>query len=142
MRPSDRRRMLVMYTGRPQPSCARLDGVVYGVKASLAALGYGTEVRNTRGPDGPSTPCDSSRIGRLLTTRQISRPSAGRLASKPFFLRFSSSRYSLPSGRTSTLMHSVGESSIGKRISFCLTDGSTTVGLIHPSFSFDHAQKC
>ena len=37
--------MLVMWTGRPPPLTALLDGVVYGVKALFAALGYGTEPR-------------------------------------------------------------------------------------------------
>ncbi len=73
-----------MWTGSPPPSCDRLDGVVNGVNASFAVLGYGTSAGNTRGPRGPATPCDSSRIGRPPTTRQISSPSAGRLASKPF----------------------------------------------------------
>src|SRR5262245_54665232 len=135
MRPSGRRRMLVMWTGSPPPNCDRLDGVVYGVNESLAALGYGTDDVNMRGPDGPSTPCDSSRMGRLPITRQISRPSAGRLESKPFFLRFSSRKYSLPSDLTSTLMQSLGASSMGDRISFCFTVGSTTAGFVQASFS-------
>src|SRR5438874_2062541 len=133
MRPSARRRMLVRYTGRPPPSWARLDGVVNGVKASFDALGYGTDSRNTYGPRGPSTPCDSSRIGRLPTMRQISSPSAGRLVSKPVFLRFSIRKYSLPSGFARILKQSFGESSIGDRINFCFTVGSITVGLIQPS---------
>ena len=108
----------------------------------MATLGYGTLSRNTRGPAAPSTPCDSCRTGRPPTTRQIKRPSAGRLASKPFFLRFSNSRYSLPSGRTSTLKQLCGESSTGGSTSFCLTAGSIAVGLTQPSFSYDQAQKC
>ena len=44
--------MFVMYTGSPPPSCDRLDGVVYGVNASFESLGYGTELRNERGPAG------------------------------------------------------------------------------------------
>src|SRR5260370_25249130 len=137
-----RRGMLVRWTGSPLTSCDRLDGVVYGVNASFAALGYGTELRNTRGPDGPSTPCDSSRIGLLFTTRQISSPCAGRLSSLPFLAWFSSRKYSLPSGRTSTLKHSFVLPSIGARISFCLTVGSMTAGLTQSSCSFDQAQKC
>src|SRR5262249_10552706 len=47
IRPSGGRAMLVMYTGSPPgPSCERLDGVVYGVNASLAGLGNGTKFRN------------------------------------------------------------------------------------------------
>src|SRR5262245_15070131 len=134
--------MLVMYTGRPPPSCERLDGVVNGVNPSLAVLGKGTLSEYTRGPAAPATPCDSSRIGRLPTTRQINNPSAGRLWSNPFLARFSSKRYSLPSGRTRTLKHSFEDDSIGASVSFCLTVGSMSVGLTHSSFSLHHAEKC
>src|SRR4051812_13896138 len=93
--PSGRRRMLVMFTGRPPPRFERLDGTVNGVNEWFDSLGNGTALRNTPGPDGPATPCDSSSCGRLFTTRQINRPSAGRLLSKPFFERFSKRKYSL-----------------------------------------------
>src|SRR5207245_328850 len=107
-----------------------------------AGLGYGTAPRWAVGADGPSTPCDASSDGRPFTTRQISNPSPGRPASKPFFLRFSSRRYSEPSGRTSTLKHSRGESSIGDSTSVGLTAVSITAGFAQPSFSFDQGQKC
>ena len=42
-----------MYTGSPPPSCDRLDGVVNGVNASFAALGYGTERQEQPRPAGP-----------------------------------------------------------------------------------------
>src|SRR5437588_13110023 len=91
MRPSGSLRMFVIHTGSPPPSFERLDGMVYGVKASFELLGKGTDVRKLPGPDGPSMPCDSSRIGLLRpVTRQIKRPSPGRLLSKPFLARFSS----------------------------------------------------
>src|SRR5262245_35496249 len=131
-----------MNTGSPPPSWERLDGVVNGVNETFAALGYGTELANTRGPFGPSTPCDSSSIGLRCTTRQMSRPVAGMLSSNPFLARFSSSKYSLPSDFTKTLKHSFGESSIGPRISFCLTVGSITVGSTQPSCSLHQAEKC
>src|SRR5439155_11760793 len=102
----------------------------------------GTEPRKTFGPCGPSTPCDSSSTGRLPITRQINSPSAGRLESKPFFLRFSSRKYSLPSVLTRTLKTSLGESSTGDRINFCLVVGSMTHGVTQPSCSLDQAQKC
>ena len=95
--------MLLRYTGSPPPPGEALDGVVYGVKALFALLGYGTALRNTRGPAGPSTPCDSSSTGRPFTTRQMSIPSPGKSRSQPRGSRFSSSKYSLPSCRTSTL---------------------------------------
>ena len=38
--------MFVKYTGRPPPSCERLDGVVYGVNESFAVLGKGTKVED------------------------------------------------------------------------------------------------
>src|SRR6266480_1436276 len=100
--------MLVMNTGSPPPSCERLDGVVYGVNDEFDGLGNGTDAGNSRGPEGPSMPCDSSTTGLFCTTRHTSRPSAGRAASKPFLRRFSSRKYSLPSGRTSTLTQSLG----------------------------------
>src|SRR5262249_52523589 len=144
MRPSGRRRMFVTLTGRPPPSCDLLDGTVLGVNESLALLGYGvasSSARASADERGPadSAPCDSSSVGWLLTTRQISRPSAGRLSSNPFLLRFSSRRYSLPSSLTSTLKHSFALPSTGDRMSFCFTVGSITVGLTQPSCSFDHA---
>src|SRR5262245_11147347 len=121
--------MLVMWTGSPPPSWERLEGVVYGVNESFDALGNGTDVRNDRGPAGPSIPCDSPNSGRLFTTRQINSPSDGRLVSKPFLRRFSSRKYSLPSGRTRILINSLGDSSIAPSISFCGTVGSMVVAL-------------
>src|SRR5215211_6123710 len=112
-RPSGSRRTFVTWTGSPPPRVERLDGTVDGVNALFAGLGYGTALRWTVGPVGPSTPWDSSRTGRSLTTRQMRSPSPGRSASKPRLARFSSSRYSLPSARTRTLKHSRAESSIG-----------------------------
>ena len=55
-----------------------------------------TCVSNNAGIDGAG-------LGLLLETRQIKSPSAGKSRSKPDFTRFSSRKYSLPSGRTSTL---------------------------------------
>ena len=128
------------------PACPLKEKIEKDVRNALLNAGAEdvrlTITANTRGPAGPSTPCASSRMGRLPTTRQIKSPSAGRLVSNPFFLRFSSKRYSLPSGLTRTLKHSFGESSTGARINFCLTVGSITVGLIQPSFSLHQAQKC
>src|SRR5687768_13222280 len=134
--------MLVMNSGTPPPSWLLLLGVVYGVKLLFAPLGNGTEPRNTFGPREPSTPCDSSRIGRLFTTRQTSSPSPGNFSSHPIFLRTSSRKYSLLSGLILILKHCVGSSSIGERINFCRTAGSITVGLIQPSISLLHALKC
>src|ERR671913_379437 len=98
-RPSGRRVMLVMDSGTPPPSWLLLLGVVYGVKALFAPLGNGTEGSSTFGPR------ESSRIGRLFSTRQISIPSPGSFSSQPVFFRTSSRKYSLLSGRILILKH-------------------------------------
>src|SRR5688500_14526183 len=141
-RPSGRRVMLVTYSGTPPPSWLLLFGVVYGVKLLFAPLGNGTDVSSTFGPREPSIPCDSSRIGRLFSTRQMSIPSPGNFSSQPTFFRTSSRKYSLLSGRILILKHWLGSSSIGERISCCFTDGSIRVGLIQPRCSLHHAEKC
>ena len=101
--------MLVIDTGNPPPRGDRLDGVVSGVKAWLAGLGNGTALRWTVGPVGPSMPCDSSRIGRSWTTRQIRSPSPGRSLVEAL-LRGGSPGGNTPSRRERTriLKHSLG----------------------------------
>src|ERR1700730_9781795 len=134
--------MLVICTGKPPLRTGLLDGVVLGVKAVFDALGYGTEPRKRVGPSGVVTPCDSSSKGRPSATCQINKPSPGRSRSKFFRVRFSSSKYSLPSGLIKTLKHSFVEFSTGERINFCFTVGSMTAGFSQPICSFDQAQKC
>src|SRR5262249_34148793 len=134
--------MLVMFTGRPPPSSERLDGVVYGVKALLACVGYGTISRNAPGPAGPPMPCDSSMNGRLPTTRQIKRPSPGRSAAKPFLRRVFTQEDTPPRGPRATIREYLAASSAGDRTNFCFTVGSITAGLIQPSCSLHQALNC
>src|SRR5262245_9895055 len=134
--------MFVIQHGSPPPFCDLLDGVVNGVNAVFDLLGYGTEVRCELGPAGPAIPCDSSSATRPSVTRQINRPSAGRSRSKFFFVRFSSSKYSVPSARSSTLKHSFFEPLTGDSTSFCFVRGSITAGVSHPSRTLHHAETC
>ena len=52
IRPSGRRRMLVIHTGRPPPSWLLLLGIVFGVKLSFELLGNGTRSGRVLGPRG------------------------------------------------------------------------------------------
>src|SRR5262249_38929988 len=103
IRPSGSLRMFVMWIGSPPPLGDLLDGVVSGVNELFDGLGYGIDCKKRVGPARVVMPRDPPTPGGWSPPRQISSPSAGRSRSNPFRTRFSSSRYSLPSGRTSTL---------------------------------------
>ena len=114
--------MLVMWTGSPPPSCDWLDGVVKGVNASLDCwVRHRGRVRPRAGRPGDAV--------RLLQHGRPSDDAPDQQALAPAgprrspCVRFSSRKYSLPSGLTSTLKHSFGDLSTGDRISFCCTAG-------------------